>query len=497
MRPRAVRPRAVSRCPYDRSLRVHRRCGHSPWNGAPLSRFDLVVRGGTVVTPAGAGACDVGDRGRPRRRRRARAREATPRRRSTRRGSTSSPASSTRTCTATIRAAADWEGLAHAHPCARGGRGDDVRRHAAEREPADGRRRLVRPQARRRARGGGRRLRPLGRPRARAGRPPRRARRPRRRRLQGVHVPDRRRRLRDGGRRDAARGDGAGRAARAARRRARGGPGADGAARGARRSPRDASSLRDYLHSRPVVAELRGDRPGARAGGGDGVLAARRPRLERRAACGSSPRREREGVDVTCETCPHYLALDEEDAVAIGMVAKCSPPLREREEVEALWRSVLHGDVDLDRLGPLAEPARAEAGRRRLRRLGRHRRRADAAPRAAHRGATARARAAGDRPPHVRGARAALPPRRERARSSPAPTPTSPSSTSSVEARARRGRAPLPASSEPVPRAGLCGAASCARSYAARLSGSMALWSPYPRGRLVRPAAGASTEARS
>ena len=29
------------------------------------------------------------------------------------------------------------------------------------------------------------------------------------------------------------------------------------------------------------------------------------------------------------------------------MPAKCSPPIREREEVEALWRALLHGDIDL------------------------------------------------------------------------------------------------------------------------------------------------------
>lgn len=34
------------------------------------------------------------------------------------------------------------------------------------------------------------------------------------------------------------------------------------------------------------------------------------------------------GVDVTCETCPHYLLLDEDDAVRLGAVAKCAPPLR-------------------------------------------------------------------------------------------------------------------------------------------------------------------------
>ncbi len=70
------------------------------------------------------------------------------------------------------------------------------------------------------------------------------------------------------------------------------------------------------------------------------------------------------GVDVTCETCPHYLALDEDDAVELGMVAKCSPPLRPREDVEDLWRTLLDGARRPGRVGPLAKPARAEAGAR-------------------------------------------------------------------------------------------------------------------------------------
>jgi allantoinase len=53
------------------------------------------------------------------------------------------------------------------------------------------------------------------------------------------------------------------------------------------------------------------------------------------------------GQKVSCETCPHYLTLDEEDFVAIGPAAKCAPPLRPRAEVEALWERVLAGNVDL------------------------------------------------------------------------------------------------------------------------------------------------------
>ena len=51
------------------------------------------------------------------------------------------------------------------------------------------------------------------------------------------------------------------------------------------------------------------------------------------------------GVDVTMETCPHYLlrtAYDED----LDTTAKISPPLRDRENLEGLWRGILAGSID-------------------------------------------------------------------------------------------------------------------------------------------------------
>ncbi|MFC7395223.1 allantoinase [Scopulibacillus cellulosilyticus] len=53
------------------------------------------------------------------------------------------------------------------------------------------------------------------------------------------------------------------------------------------------------------------------------------------------------GVDVTVETCPHYLSLSSDDFMKIGPVAKCAPPLRDADEVEALWESFANGEVDI------------------------------------------------------------------------------------------------------------------------------------------------------
>lgn len=53
------------------------------------------------------------------------------------------------------------------------------------------------------------------------------------------------------------------------------------------------------------------------------------------------------GVQVTGETCPHYLALTDEDLVHLGPLAKCSPVLRTRALVDGLWQDVLRGRVDI------------------------------------------------------------------------------------------------------------------------------------------------------
>ena len=104
--------------------------------------------------------------------------------------------------------------------------------------------------------------------------------------------------------------------------------------------------IRDYLDSRPVMAEVDAIQRAALLAGeagaklhivhvssGRGVVAA----LEARAR----------GVDISIETCAHYLYFGEEDMLRLGAVAKCAPPLREPAERKTLWRSVLRGDVDI------------------------------------------------------------------------------------------------------------------------------------------------------
>lgn len=99
-------------------------------------------------------------------------------------------------------------------------------------------------------------------------------------------------------------------------------------------------SARDYSESRPVIAELEAI---SRA-----ILFAEDTGCTLHIVHVSTGRgvdlvnaaRER-GVDVSCETCPHYLMLTEDDLEELGSVAKCAPPLRARDEVEALWERIL------------------------------------------------------------------------------------------------------------------------------------------------------------
>ena len=124
---------------------------------------------------------------------------------------------------------------------------------------------------------------------------------------------------------------------------------------------RGQTSARDYLASRPVAAELEAI---ARAitfaeatlcrlhvvhvstGRGVALVAAARAR----------------GVDVSCETCPHYLVLTEDDLEELGAVAKCAPPLRARVEVEALWRALFDGSLPMVASDHSPAPASLKGG---------------------------------------------------------------------------------------------------------------------------------------
>jgi allantoinase len=64
------------------------------------------------------------------------------------------------------------------------------------------------------------------------------------------------------------------------------------------------------------------------------------------------------GLNVSVETCPHYLLLTETDLEKIGAPAKCAPPLRDERRRSRLWDQLLNGSIDT--LGSDHSPAPPE-----------------------------------------------------------------------------------------------------------------------------------------
>ncbi|MCH4208515.1 dihydroorotase [Bifidobacterium sp.] len=54
-----------------------------------------------------------------------------------------------------------------------------------------------------------------------------------------------------------------------------------------------------------------------------------------------------EGLPITCETAPHYLALCDEDLLKYGALAKMNPPLRSAADRQATIEAVVDGTVDM------------------------------------------------------------------------------------------------------------------------------------------------------
>jgi allantoinase len=55
---------------------------------------------------------------------------------------------------------------------------------------------------------------------------------------------------------------------------------------------------------------------------------------------------KRDGVPLTAESCPHYLALAAEDVPAGGTLFKCCPPVRDRANADELWTGLRSGVID-------------------------------------------------------------------------------------------------------------------------------------------------------
>jgi allantoinase len=108
----------------------------------------------------------------------------------------------------------------------------------------------------------------------------------------------------------------------------------------------DGTSIRDYLDSRPVLAEVDAIQRAALLAGEAGAKLHIVHVSSGRGVSAALEARSR-GVDISIETCPHYLYFTEDDMLRIGAVAKCAPPLRNGSERKWLTRAVLRGDVDI------------------------------------------------------------------------------------------------------------------------------------------------------
>ncbi|UUZ81848.1 allantoinase AllB [Paenibacillus sp. P26] len=88
-----------------------------------------------------------------------------------------------------------------------------------------------------------------------------------------------------------------------------------------------AAGADDYSASRPVLAELEAVNRALFYAGKTGCPV-HFVHISSEAAVLAIAEAKRRGLDVTVETCPHYLTLTDEDLKRIGPAAKCAPPLR-------------------------------------------------------------------------------------------------------------------------------------------------------------------------
>lgn len=112
-----------------------------------------------------------------------------------------------------------------------------------------------------------------------------------------------------------------------------------------RPAPRCGTSARDYLASRPVEMETDAIRAALDIAGETGcalhvvhVSSGRGLELIAEAKA--------KGVNVTAETCPHYLVFTGDDMERLGAVAKCAPPMRAAENLGRLWEQLHAGHLD-------------------------------------------------------------------------------------------------------------------------------------------------------
>ncbi len=104
------------------------------------------------------------------------------------------------------------------------------------------------------------------------------------------------------------------------------------------------TSIRDYLNSRPIAAELDAIRRALDFAGETGC-ALHVVHVSSGAGVAMIAEARAHGVNASCETCPHYLTLTDADVEKLGAVAKCAPPIRDASEQAKLWTHLREGHI--------------------------------------------------------------------------------------------------------------------------------------------------------
>lgn len=112
----------------------------------------------------------------------------------------------------------------------------------------------------------------------------------------------------------------------------------------ARAQRKEQNDWQDFLNSRPLIAELIATQ---------NILDLAKELDAKVHICHVSHPRvaqlirkaQLEGVDVTAETCSHYLTFTDQDVIVNGPLYKCAPPLREASAVEGMWEYVNNGTL--------------------------------------------------------------------------------------------------------------------------------------------------------
>ncbi len=120
-------------------------------------------------------------------------------------------------------------------------------------------------------------------------------------------------------------------------------------------------TVRDWMDSRPVVAELEAISRAITFAADTGCRL-HIVHVSSGSGVGLVTDARRRGVDVTCETCPHYLFLGSEDVERLGAVAKCAPPIRDTDEQVGLWNRLLAGEIDFVTSDHSPSPPERKAG---------------------------------------------------------------------------------------------------------------------------------------